>query len=200
MIGDILQPTHLLFVLVVALLVLGPKRLPEMARTLGSGMRDFKAAISGEDHDEASTSHVAGETAPPASAPTTTHTPDAEYSLDPGLVHESEPAYVYEPQPAAEPEPAPVHEAQLAADPGPAPAHEPEATHRPEPTPQPGLSDEHEPELTNIFGPPPEISAQSAEAPQGPAAPAPEHRAPTDAGSPEPTEVHAPAGSQPDSA
>ncbi|MBV8946001.1 MAG: twin-arginine translocase TatA/TatE family subunit, partial [Solirubrobacterales bacterium] len=35
MIGDILQPTHLLFVLVVALLVLGPKRLPEAGRALG---------------------------------------------------------------------------------------------------------------------------------------------------------------------
>jgi sec-independent protein translocase protein TatA len=49
MIGDILQPTHLLFVLVVALLVLGPKRLPEAGRALGKGLRDFKTAISGED-------------------------------------------------------------------------------------------------------------------------------------------------------
>ncbi len=55
MVGDIFQPTHLLFVLVVALLVLGPKRLPEVGRTLGSGIRDFRQAISGEsdhhDHD-----------------------------------------------------------------------------------------------------------------------------------------------------
>jgi sec-independent protein translocase protein TatA len=49
MIGDILQPTHLLFVLVVALLVLGPKRLPEAGRALGKGIRDFKSAIGGED-------------------------------------------------------------------------------------------------------------------------------------------------------
>jgi sec-independent protein translocase protein TatA len=48
MVGDILQPTHLLFVLVVALLVLGPKRLPEVGRTLGSGLRDFRSAINGE--------------------------------------------------------------------------------------------------------------------------------------------------------
>lgn len=48
MVGDILQPTHLLFVLVVALLVLGPKRLPEVGRTLGNGLRDFRAAINGE--------------------------------------------------------------------------------------------------------------------------------------------------------
>ncbi|MFZ1993390.1 MAG: twin-arginine translocase TatA/TatE family subunit [Solirubrobacteraceae bacterium] len=48
MVGDILQPTHLIFVLVVALLVLGPKRLPEVGRQLGSGLRDFRAAINGE--------------------------------------------------------------------------------------------------------------------------------------------------------
>jgi len=51
MIGDILQPTHLFFVLVVALLVLGPKRLPEVGRALGSGLRDFKSAISGDHED-----------------------------------------------------------------------------------------------------------------------------------------------------
>ena len=49
MVGDILQPTHLLFVLVVALLVLGPKRLPEVGRSLGNGLRDFKSALSGEE-------------------------------------------------------------------------------------------------------------------------------------------------------
>lgn len=51
MIGDILQPTHLLFVLVIALLVLGPKRLPEVGRSLGRGLRDFRSALSGEDHE-----------------------------------------------------------------------------------------------------------------------------------------------------
>jgi sec-independent protein translocase protein TatA len=48
MVGDILQPTHLLFVLVVALLVLGPKRLPEVGQKLGSGIRDFRNALNGE--------------------------------------------------------------------------------------------------------------------------------------------------------
>ena len=57
MVGDILQPTHLLFVLVVALLVLGPKRLPEVARQLGNGLRDFRSAISGEDRSEHDTSN-----------------------------------------------------------------------------------------------------------------------------------------------
>jgi sec-independent protein translocase protein TatA len=50
-VGDILQPTHLLFILVIALLVLGPKRLPEVGRSLGRGLRDFREAMSGEgDH------------------------------------------------------------------------------------------------------------------------------------------------------
>jgi sec-independent protein translocase protein TatA len=50
-IGDILQPTHLLFILVIALLVLGPKRLPEVGRSLGRGLRDFRHAISGQDQE-----------------------------------------------------------------------------------------------------------------------------------------------------
>ncbi len=51
MIGDILQPTHLLFIFVIALLVLGPKRLPEVGRSLGRGLRDFRSALSGDDQD-----------------------------------------------------------------------------------------------------------------------------------------------------
>src|SRR3981081_3773329 len=82
MIGDILQPTHLLFVLVVALLVLGPKRLPEAGRALGRGLRDFRSAISGEDdhhntipadtapsHEVVPPQHAATPPAPPAAAP-----------------------------------------------------------------------------------------------------------------------------------
>ena len=64
MVGDILQPTHLLFILVVALLVLGPKRLPEVGRTLGTGLRDFKAAINGESHDPAPHAYVEPEPEP----------------------------------------------------------------------------------------------------------------------------------------
>jgi len=51
MFGDIIQPTHLLFILVVALVFLGPKRLPEVGRSLGKGIRDFRSAMSGiEEH------------------------------------------------------------------------------------------------------------------------------------------------------
>jgi sec-independent protein translocase protein TatA len=52
MIGDIFQPTHLLLILVVALLVLGPKRLPEAGRSLGRGIRDFRDGLSGKAEPE----------------------------------------------------------------------------------------------------------------------------------------------------
>jgi sec-independent protein translocase protein TatA len=45
--GDLLQPTHIILILVVALIVLGPKRLPEVGRSLGRGLRDFRQGISG---------------------------------------------------------------------------------------------------------------------------------------------------------
>jgi sec-independent protein translocase protein TatA len=42
------NPIHLLFLGVLLLLVFGAKRLPEMGRSLGAGMRGFKESISGE--------------------------------------------------------------------------------------------------------------------------------------------------------
>jgi len=43
-------PMELAIVLVIALLVLGPKKLPEVGRSVGRGMREFKDALS-SDHD-----------------------------------------------------------------------------------------------------------------------------------------------------
>jgi len=40
-------PGELIIVLVIALIVLGPKRLPEVGRSVGKGMREFKDAVSG---------------------------------------------------------------------------------------------------------------------------------------------------------
>jgi sec-independent protein translocase protein TatA len=40
------QPTHLIILLVVALVVLGPKKLPEAGRALGQGLREFKHSVS----------------------------------------------------------------------------------------------------------------------------------------------------------
>jgi sec-independent protein translocase protein TatA len=44
-------PLEIILVLGIALLVLGPKRLPEAGRSVGRGIRNFKGAISG-DHDD----------------------------------------------------------------------------------------------------------------------------------------------------
>jgi sec-independent protein translocase protein TatA len=48
------NPVHLIFIAAVALVVLGPKRLPEMARALGKGMREFREAMSGEAQEKES--------------------------------------------------------------------------------------------------------------------------------------------------
>jgi sec-independent protein translocase protein TatA len=80
-IGDILQPTHLLLILVVALIVLGPKRLPEVGRSLGRGLRDFRSAISGQDHDpspETVGELESGETEGPSQPQAATQVPTQE--------------------------------------------------------------------------------------------------------------------------
>jgi sec-independent protein translocase protein TatA len=52
MLADIFQPTHLLLILGVVLLVLGPKRLPDAGRGLGQGLKEFRASLRGGDGDE----------------------------------------------------------------------------------------------------------------------------------------------------
>ncbi len=47
------NPTHLLFLAIVVLLIFGPKRLPELGRSLGSGMRHFKQSLNTDEHAEA---------------------------------------------------------------------------------------------------------------------------------------------------
>jgi sec-independent protein translocase protein TatA len=46
------NPLHIAFLLIMLLLVFGAKRLPEMGRSLGSGMRGFKDSLSGEHEHE----------------------------------------------------------------------------------------------------------------------------------------------------
>lgn len=50
MFTGLLQPTHLIILLIVALVFLGPKRLPEAGRALGQGLKEFKNSI-GAGHD-----------------------------------------------------------------------------------------------------------------------------------------------------
>jgi len=43
---------ELIVILVIALIVLGPKRLPEVGRSVGKGMREFKESLAGNDADD----------------------------------------------------------------------------------------------------------------------------------------------------
>lgn len=45
-------PLELAIVLIIALVVFGPKRLPELGRSLGRGIREFRGSVSGDSHDE----------------------------------------------------------------------------------------------------------------------------------------------------
>jgi sec-independent protein translocase protein TatA len=45
-------PMELIIVLVIALIVLGPKRLPEVGRSVGKGMREFKDSLNGVNQDD----------------------------------------------------------------------------------------------------------------------------------------------------
>jgi sec-independent protein translocase protein TatA len=69
---------ELLILLLVLLLVFGPKRLPEMGRQLGKGMREFKESVSGSGKDD--DDHTVDEIAelPPADTTTTSAAPSRE--------------------------------------------------------------------------------------------------------------------------
>jgi sec-independent protein translocase protein TatA len=56
--AGLLQPTHIIFVIVIALLVFGPKRLPEMGRSIGNGIREFKDSIDGNSSPDATVHHA----------------------------------------------------------------------------------------------------------------------------------------------
>jgi sec-independent protein translocase protein TatA len=63
------NPLHILLLLVVVLLVFGAKRLPEIGRSLGEGMRGFKDSLGGEGHNH-NQSLAQAQPAAPAPAPT----------------------------------------------------------------------------------------------------------------------------------
>lgn len=58
-------PWEIAILLVVALLVFGPKRLPEMGRSIGKGMREFRDSLSGKADDDSSELEAPDEPAVP---------------------------------------------------------------------------------------------------------------------------------------
>src|SRR5205809_8016209 len=100
---DILTPGHIILVLVGALLIFGPKRLPDIGKSLGKGIREFKGALNHITDDE------------PAAPPTPAPAPP--------------PAPVWPPAQASAHPPAPPPSPQTPPKPTPsAPAHGPDAT------------------------------------------------------------------------
>lgn len=95
------SPVHLLFIAVVALIVLGPKRLPDLARALGQGIREFRQSL-----DEG-----ANQPEPHAAAPAQTVTPAASASS---------------PTPTSPPPPSPAVTTAPVATPGAEPAPPPD--------------------------------------------------------------------------
>jgi sec-independent protein translocase protein TatA len=92
------NPLHIAFLVVILLLIFGAKRLPEIGRSLGSGMREFKQTVTGESSGE--------HTALPAAQPQ----PPAQAQTAAAPVAQPAPAPVAQPAPpaAAPPPPAPA--------------------------------------------------------------------------------------------
>jgi sec-independent protein translocase protein TatA len=63
-------PLEIVVILVIVLVIFGPKRLPDLGRSLGRGMREFKDSVTGKDKDELPEGAV--DTLDPATTTTTT--------------------------------------------------------------------------------------------------------------------------------
>jgi sec-independent protein translocase protein TatA len=94
--SGLVTPTHLIFLLLLALLLFGAKRLPEIGRSLGTGMREFKDSVTAHDKEEtrselpppapAAPAPPAAAPAPPAAAP---ETPPAAVEPEREIQHEN---------------------------------------------------------------------------------------------------------------
>ena len=62
------NPLHIAVLLIILLLVFGAKRLPELGRSLGTGMRSFKESVSGEGHAPEHIEEIASVTPTPAAS------------------------------------------------------------------------------------------------------------------------------------
>jgi len=82
MFGELLTPMHMLFILVVVLIVFGPKRLPEIGKSLGKGIKEFKKAttdigdkLSGDDDNASQATIDKAEATDKVQEPVTTAEP-----------------------------------------------------------------------------------------------------------------------------
>jgi sec-independent protein translocase protein TatA len=71
------NPLHIAFLVVILLLVFGARRLPEIGRSLGSGLREFKQSINGESHSHEPQQPTLPPATPQAQAPAPPQAPAA---------------------------------------------------------------------------------------------------------------------------
>ena len=84
------NPLHIAFLVVILLLVFGARRLPEIGRSLGSGMREFKDSISGSSESPGIT---ASSEQPPPAPPAATQAPAPAPSAGPAPSPPAEPQH-----------------------------------------------------------------------------------------------------------
>ncbi|MHC1701826.1 MAG: twin-arginine translocase TatA/TatE family subunit [Humidesulfovibrio sp.] len=83
MLGELFQPMHLLLILVIALLLFGPGKLPQIAANLGKSIREFKGALSAQEEVTV---------APPAQQPAQPVQPQAQATAQPAQPQAAQPA------------------------------------------------------------------------------------------------------------
>jgi TatA/E family protein of Tat protein translocase len=114
------NPLHIAFLVVILLLVFGARRLPEIGRSLGSGMREFKQGVTGETHSQQPTLTAGQPQQPPAQPPVAqapAQAPVAQTAVAPAPVAPAPVAPEAPTGPAAE---APAVPVPAAPDPAPA--------------------------------------------------------------------------------
>jgi sec-independent protein translocase protein TatA len=93
------NPVHLIFLAAVALVVLGPKRLPELARAAGKGMREFRESLNGEGADHEQPGAVVVQPAPaPSQAQPPYAQPQQPPYVQPPHAQPQQPPYAQPPQ------------------------------------------------------------------------------------------------------
>ncbi len=115
---DLAQPSHLIIIAVLLLILFGWKRLPDAARSVGRSMRIFKSEVSEMKNDgkEGRPSPAANDTVPGDVVPPTASQPAPQYAPQPAPQYAPQPAPQYAPQPAPQyaPQPAPQYAPQPA--------------------------------------------------------------------------------------
>ena len=99
---DLAQPSHLIIIAVLLLILFGWKRLPDAARSVGRSMRIFKSEVSEMKNDgkEGRPSPAANDTVPGDVVPPTASQPAPQYAPQPAPQYAPQPAPQYAPQPA----------------------------------------------------------------------------------------------------